>query len=81
MGSFMQELLVAQAGDETAFLLQAAAWCDRVDNGAAQFGEPFTRERGNAERTGNIRACWQIALVSGNQVLALLLRFFDQPLI
>src|ERR1019366_227605 len=75
---FLQQLLVAKAGDESAPLLQAPTRSDGIDDGAPQFSEPLAGERGNAQCTGHLLSRRQVALVSSDKALPLLLRLFDQ---
>jgi hypothetical protein len=47
LARFLQQLLVAQTGDESAFLLQTPPRGERVDDGAAQLGDSFCGQRRN----------------------------------
>src|SRR5579859_4576738 len=78
LASFLQELLVAEAGDETAFLLQSPAGSDGRNDGPAQFREALTRECGNTQRASRVHLGWQVALISCDDAFPLLLGFFDQ---
>src|SRR5258708_10124609 len=78
---FAQELLMPQAGDESAFLLQASAGSDRIDQLPPQFGQSLARESGDGEdRARSFRefgAPRQIGFIAGHDALALAAGFFD----
>jgi len=46
-GGFAQQLLVAQAGDETGLLLESALGCQRLENRFTKFRDAFAGKGGN----------------------------------